>query len=136
VGQTVTPYLLYGDAEAALDFLSRAFGFQEVERRRGSEGYVTHAEMRAGAGRIYLGNPGSGYRNPRQLENSSVLVCVDVDDVDAHCARARTAGAEIRSDPEDQDHGDRRYEAVDPEGHRWFFSQAIAAPGRASGMPR
>ncbi len=123
MGQTVTPYLLYGDAEAALDFLSRAFGFEEVERQRGSDGLITHAEMRVGDGRIYLGNPGPGHRNPRQLESDSVLVCVDVDDVDSHCARARAAGAEIRSDPETQDYGERRYEATDPEGHRWFFSQ-------------
>ncbi|HEY3765044.1 MAG TPA: VOC family protein [Gaiellales bacterium] len=128
MSQAVTPYVLYADAEAALDFLTRAFGFEEVDRQRGSEGDVTHAEMRIGAGRIYLGNPGPGYRNPLELGADSVLVCVDVEDVDSHCDRARQAGAEIRSEPEAQPYGERRYEAADPEGHRWFFSQP--APGR------
>ena len=30
--QTVTPYLLYEDGEAAIDFLTRAFGFREIAR--------------------------------------------------------------------------------------------------------
>jgi uncharacterized glyoxalase superfamily protein PhnB len=31
--QRVTPYLLYEDGEGAIDFLTRAFGFREVDRR-------------------------------------------------------------------------------------------------------
>ena len=34
--QSVTPYLLYEDCDAALDFLARAFGFEEVLRYTGS----------------------------------------------------------------------------------------------------
>jgi uncharacterized glyoxalase superfamily protein PhnB len=51
-----------------------------------------------------------------------------VDDVDAHHARARAAGATIAAPPEDQPYGDRSYRAVDPEGHRWIF----AGPARES----
>jgi len=36
VRQTVTPYLLYEDVEAAAEFLTRAFGFSEVDRARSS----------------------------------------------------------------------------------------------------
>ncbi len=43
------------------------------------------------------------------------------DDVDAHHARAKEAGAVVTT-PEDQPYGDRSYRAVDPEGHRWIFS--------------
>jgi uncharacterized glyoxalase superfamily protein PhnB len=70
--QTVTPYLLYADCEAALDFLSRAFGFEERLRYVGAEGYVNHAEMRIGDGMIYMGNPGDGYRNPKTLGQDTV----------------------------------------------------------------
>ena len=52
-------------------------------------------------------------------------IYVYVDDVDAHYERARTAGAEIIDEPEDQVYGERRYGAVDPEGHRWYFSQVV-----------
>ena len=32
---TITPYLLYADVDAALAFLARAFGFEEVLRHAG-----------------------------------------------------------------------------------------------------
>ena len=48
-----------------------------------------------------------------------------VGDVDEHCVRARAAGAEIVEEPADQEYGERRYAAVDPEGHRWFFAQVV-----------
>jgi uncharacterized glyoxalase superfamily protein PhnB len=48
-----------------------------------------------------------------------------VDNVDGHCERARAAGAEIDEEPADQEYGERRYSAVDLEGHRWFFAQPI-----------
>ena len=35
MAQTVTPYLLYEDGEAAIDFLERAFGFRVVDRTTG-----------------------------------------------------------------------------------------------------
>ena len=123
--QTITPYLLYEDVDAALDFLSRAFGFKEVLRYTGEGGYVNHAEARLGHAAIYLGDPGDHYRNPRQLGQDTVGLYVLVDDVDAHYERARAAGAEIVEEPTDQEYGDRRYTAVDPEGHRWYFAQRV-----------
>jgi len=44
-----------------------------------------------------------------------------VADADAHYAQARSAGAEIIVDIEDQDHGGRAYTCRDPEGHVWNF---------------
>ena len=122
--QTVTPYLLYADVDAALDFLARAFGFEETLRYTGSEGYVNHAEMQVGAaGTIYLGDD---YRNPKQLGRETVGLYVNVDeDVDALCERARAAGAEILDEPKDQEYGDRRFTARDPEGHVWFLAQKV-----------
>ena len=121
--QTITPYLLYKDVEAALDFLAAAFGFREVLRYTGEEGYVNHAEMRTGDAKIYLGDPGEQYRNPAELGQETVGIYVLVDDVDAHFAAAQLAGAEIKQEPTDQEYGERRYTARDPEGHHWFFAQ-------------
>jgi uncharacterized glyoxalase superfamily protein PhnB len=45
-----------------------------------------------------------------------------VDDLDAHFAHAKTAGATIVSEIEQ--HGYRAYSAEDLEGHRWTFAQA------------
>ena len=125
MSQTVTPYLLYADVDAALSFLARAFGFEEVLRYTGAEGYVNHAEMRLGDGTIYLGDPGGQYRNPKQLGQETVGIYVEVDDADAHYERAKAAGAEIPGPPTDEEYGHRRYRATDPEGHQWFFAQVV-----------
>lgn len=123
---TVTPYLLYEHVGAALAWLEQAFGFRERLRMADDDGTVNHAEMDVGAdGVIMLGAPGSGYRNPQRLEGVTVLLHVYVDDIDAHFARAQAAGARILSEPVDKEYGDRRYDAVDLEGHGWSFAQPL-----------
>jgi uncharacterized glyoxalase superfamily protein PhnB len=123
--QSIYPYLLYKDCETALDWLARAFGFEEVLRYTGDEGYINHAEMKLGDAHIFMGDPGEHYRNPKELGQDTVGICVYVDDVDAHFERAKAEGAEIVRPPEDQPYGERRYDATDPEGHRWFFATQI-----------
>ena len=44
-------------------------------------------------------------------------------DVDAHCERARAAGARIIAEPSDQFYGDCSYRAADLDGHVWNFGQ-------------
>jgi uncharacterized glyoxalase superfamily protein PhnB len=122
--QIITPYLLYKDCDAALTFLSEAFGFEEVLRYTGEEGYVNHAEAKLGDARIYMGDPGDDYRNPRDV-GETFGIYVLVDDVNAHCERARAAGAEITEEPADQDYGHRRYSARDPEGVHWYFAAPV-----------
>jgi uncharacterized glyoxalase superfamily protein PhnB len=126
--QVITPYLLYEDVAGALEWLGRAFGFEETLRLTGPDGEVNHAEAWLGGGGIYLGDPGDDYKNPRRLGQETVGVYVLVDDVGAHYERAKAAGAEILAEPEDQEYGDRRYTARDPEGHNWFFAQQIRQP--------
>ena len=124
---TITPYLLYEDVGAAMEFLTQAFGFEEVLRYTGTEGYVNHAEMCLDDDAIYLGDPGPDYRNPGRLGGPTVLIGVsDLTDVDALCERARRAGAQITQEPTDQAYGERRFGAADLEGHHWHFSQPIA----------
>lgn len=125
MSQTITPYVLYEDCDAALDFLSRAFGFEEVLRYTGEAGYVNHAEMRIGDASIFMGDPGDDYENPKKVGHETVGIYVLVDDVDAHHARAQAEGADIRDEPADQEYGERRYTARDPEGHVWFFATPI-----------
>jgi uncharacterized glyoxalase superfamily protein PhnB len=72
-----------------------------------------------------LGYPGADYKSPRKSDHRSGLVHAYVDDVDAHFERAKAAGAEIVMEPTDQDYGDRRYDALDPEGQFWSFSTPL-----------
>ncbi len=124
--QTITPYLLYKDVAAALEFLAAAFGFREVLRYTGEEGYVNHAEMQVGDGKIYLGDPGEQYRSPADLGQETVGIYVLVDDVDAHHDRAKAEGATIVEELVDLPFGHRRYTCDDPQGHEWSFASVVA----------
>jgi uncharacterized glyoxalase superfamily protein PhnB len=52
-----------------------------------------------------------------------------VDDVDHRYERARDAGAEIIEEPTDLPNGHRRFGCADPQGHEWYFAQAIEGAG-------
>jgi uncharacterized glyoxalase superfamily protein PhnB len=123
---TVTPYLYYEDAAAAMDWLVIAFGFEERMRIEDDQGHVRHGELQLGDGLVMVGEPGAGYENPNKRGGRATAgVNVYVDDVDAHFERAKAAGAKINEEPADQDFGDRRYIAEDLEGHDWFFAQRL-----------
>jgi uncharacterized glyoxalase superfamily protein PhnB len=121
--QRFVPYLAYADAEAALRFLCQAFGFEERLRYPMPDGRIGHAELTFGGGVLMLASVYGelGHASPRDLPAVHSQVFCRVDDVDAHFARARAAGAIIASEPADQ-HGERMYRALDHEGHRWIFS--------------
>jgi uncharacterized glyoxalase superfamily protein PhnB len=121
----ITPYLLYEDCDAMLDWLSKAFGFKEVLRFVGEAGYVNHAEMELDGAMIYMGDPGEDFENPRNGGYTGAQLAVEVDDVEAHFERAKAVGAEIIQEPTDQPYGDRRYDAKDPEGHFWSIGQHV-----------
>ena len=123
----VMPYLHYEDAAAALDFLTTAFGFREKYRMDDENGRVGHAEVEIGdRGVVMLGEPGEGYRNPKNIgAKATASIYVYVDDVDAHFVRAKDAGATILREPQDQFYGDRNYGAADPEGHEWYFGTHV-----------
>jgi PhnB protein len=126
VVQRITPYLLYEDVVSASEWLARAFGFREVLRTTGGAGGV-HLEMEIDdeGTRVYAGSPPSGYENPRTVGRTA-LMYVLVEDVDAHHARAKEAGAEIVEELTDTPFGHRRYTCNDPEGHQWSFAAPIA----------
>jgi uncharacterized glyoxalase superfamily protein PhnB len=127
--QIVTPYLLYEDGAAAIEFLTSAFGFREVDRATGSGGGL-HAELEVSpvGGRVYLGQPTGDFRNPGRVGATSQIYVI-VSDVDAHFARAKEAGVEITEEPNDLPFGHRRYGCVDPQGHEWFFAEVIGRAG-------
>jgi PhnB protein len=121
----ITPYLLYHDPDAAVDFLTRAAGFTEKVRMRGEDGKTNHAELEIEGATIMLGNPGGDYKNPNELGGQTQVTYVYVDDVDAHYEGAKAEGADIQREPEDQFYGDRTYSFHDPEGHSWSFATHV-----------
>jgi uncharacterized glyoxalase superfamily protein PhnB len=131
----VIPMLAYEDGPAAMEWLARAFGFNELARIVTPDGRLSHGEMQAGAGMIMMASPTPDYQSPAHHRTTceaakawqSVPYIVDgvlvyVEDVAAHCDTARHAGATILSEPERDEHG-TKYRAEDCEGHRWMFVQ-------------
>lgn len=129
----ITPYLLYRDAGAALDWLAKAFGLRKTrDVFKGEDGRVNHASMTLGEAVLMLGSPGADFQGPRAIGHVTQNLYVDVDDVDKHYARAVKAGANVIEEPTDTAYGARRYGAEDLEGHRWYFAQDLAARPRGS----
>ena len=130
--QRIIPMLNYADAPAAIDFLVRAFGFRERQVYAMKDGRIGHAELALGGNVVMLASvfPEMDQTTPAEAAKSgsggwySQVFCY-VDDVDAHHAQARAAGARITAEPEDQFHGERHYRAEDPEGHRWIFGRRV-----------
>ena len=124
----IVPQLAFDDVGAALEWLTKAFGFSERTEARflKADGSVGHAEMAIGDVWFMLGESGGhGTSSPRTLGGASQFLAVYVTDVEAHCAQARAAGASICAELEDKFWGDRVYEAEDLEGHRWMFCQHV-----------
>ena len=115
---TVFPTLKYDDAQAALEFLTKAFGAERHAVYAGEDGKVNHAELRFGNGLVMFG---SATPELPATRGQGAGVYVVVDDADAHHARARAAGAEVTREPHDTDYGSREYGVRDPEGNAWSF---------------
>jgi uncharacterized glyoxalase superfamily protein PhnB len=123
----IFPSFKYRDANKAIEWLERAFGFRREAVHPGPAGTVAHAELSLGPGTIMLGSmQAPDPANPWAAEARGVYVYVR--DVDAHYRQARAAGAEIVRELADTPYGSREYSARDGEGNLWSFG--TYAPGR------
>ena len=127
--QRIYPYLLYEDMNGTPEFLAKAFGFRKVAPRAAPEGHHHHGhvEMEVEDGsRVRMNTADYDYRSPKSTGYASVVLQIDVADLDAHFARAKDAGATIVKPPHDDSHGERRYIADDLEGQRWCFIESAS----------
>jgi uncharacterized glyoxalase superfamily protein PhnB len=124
---TVIPALRYRDANAAIEWLCRAFGFEKHLVVPDGSGGIAHAQLAFGNGMVMLSSVadtefGRLLRQPDQIggaETQSPYLIVD--DVDALYVRAKQAGASIVIDIRDEDYGGRGFSCRDPEGRLWNF---------------
>jgi uncharacterized glyoxalase superfamily protein PhnB len=138
----ISSALYYENGAEAIDWLCRAFGFEVRLKVEGEGGRIEHSELVFGEGLIMVGEPKPEkfpqMKAPRQVGGGNTQnMMVYVDDVEAHCARAREAGAKIVSEPKTTDYGeeywtDRGYECEDIGGHRWWFYQRLRSPKKSS----
>ena len=119
---TVIPVLIYPDVRAAVAWLEEAVGF--AERLKIGEDH--RSQMRVGEGGAVIIGDVRGDRFPPREGEATHSVMVRVEDAAAHCERARAHGAAIIEEPRDHPYGERQYNAADPWGHQWTFSQTLA----------
>ena len=83
---SIIPMLVYDDAPAAIEFLCRAFGFEEKFRFPMPDGRIGHAELTLdGQVVLMLASvyPEMGFASPADLEGVPSQIYCRVDDVDA-----------------------------------------------------
>ncbi len=132
---SLVPVLRYADCNAALEFLTRTFGFTEGNVFRDEAGKVMHAELWFGNGGVMISpvmdTPfGKFMRQPREAGGVTASFFIVVNDPDAHHQRAVDAGFEILLPRRDESYGSREYSVRDPEGHIWTFGTYDAAASR------
>lgn len=138
----ISAALYYDDPRAAIEWLCSAFGFEVRLLVEGDGGTIEHSELTYGDdGLIMVGGTHKTAtmpwaRAPGQVGGGNTQnLMLYVDDAEAHCARARAAGAEIVREPETHDYGaeywvDRGYACRDIGGHHWWIYQRLATGGR------
>lgn len=130
VRSAIIPCLRYVNAPAAIDFLCEAFGFKRhaVFADHDDPTVIHHAQLIRDGQMIMLSSTlESTFSRTAPMVSVAAAggntqsTYVVIEDVDAHAARARAAGADIYMEPKDQDYGGRGYGARDPEGNAWSF---------------
>ena len=136
--------VFYDDPAKAIDWLCRAFGLEVRLKVEGDDGAIVHSELIFGEGLVMVAGAGrkdpdkeawqGKYVSPRSIQGGNTQsIALFVDDADAHCTRARAAGAQVIREPRTEDYGDdywsdRTYGALDLEGHLWWFMQRLRGP--------
>ena len=133
--------LFYRDANRMIDWLCDAFGFSIRLKVEGDNGRIEHSELEYGEALIMVGDERAGEQprwgvrmvSPLTAGGNTQCLMLFVDDVDGHCAHARSKGATIVDEPAVHDYGedywaDRSYGALDPEGHMWWFTARLRDP--------
>jgi uncharacterized glyoxalase superfamily protein PhnB len=116
---TVLPHIMYQDVAAAIEWLTRVFGFTE-HYRYGEP--PSGAQMHAGKACLMI-KGARGNTTPAQLGYGTQSLTIFLDDVDAHYAKVKSAGAKIVEELHETVYGERQYGVVDLDGHHWLFSQ-------------
>ncbi|WP_046732254.1 VOC family protein [Streptomyces humi] len=111
---TVAPWVVTDDTGAFLDFVTEAFGGEELGRVPTEAGSIGHAEIRIGDTVVLAFD-----RSPDWPVMPSLLR-VFVADADDTFARAVTAGGQVLTAPADHAFGQRGGRVKDPFGNIWW----------------
>ncbi|WP_181805263.1 VOC family protein [Streptomyces shenzhenensis] len=111
---TLAPWVVTDDTGAFLDFVTQAFGGEELGRVRTEDGLVGHAEIRLGDTVVLA------FDRHADWPVMPSLLRVFVPDADDAFARAVAAGARIVTSLADNAFGQRGGRVKDPFGNIWW----------------
>lgn len=113
---TITPNIIVDDAEAAVEFLKRAFGATERYRLVTSNGKVAHCELALGDSVVNIGESMDGF------PAHGLVAQIYVEDSDELFDRAVAAGASVVMSMTDMFFGSREGRVADPFGNVWTIA--------------
>jgi len=114
------PHLTYTDLAKAIHWLTSTFGF--VEHYRYGDP-VQGAQLHLGNAFIMVNSARPGRSSPAALGSETQSLTIFIDDVEAHYAQARAAGASIVEELHETAYGELQYGVEDLERHHWLFSR-------------
>jgi PhnB protein len=122
--QEVTPALVVGDSNQAIEFYKTVFRAKERMRFTERRGKVVHGELTIGHSVIMVSDEfrERGDIGPSREVRSPVRIALYVEDVDAVAERAVAHGASLLIPIADQFYGDRAGRVADPFGHIWILA--------------
>ena len=118
----VAPWVVTEDTGALLDFITVAFGGEELARVQVEDGSIGHAEIRVGETVVLAFD-----RRPEWPAMPSLLR-VWVPDADAAMAAAVDAGARTVTPASDSAFGQRGGRIRDPFGNIWWVVSQVETP--------
>jgi uncharacterized glyoxalase superfamily protein PhnB len=113
---------VYRNLPEAIVWLSRVFGFQE-HYRYGDPASPSGAQLHAGQAWLMVRSARDGERTPAEAGFCTQSLSIFVEDVEAHYARARAAGAKTVEELHETEYGEFQYGVEDLDGHHWLFSR-------------
>lgn len=118
------PRLVVGDAAAAIELYTKAFGAEEVERHE-HDGRIVHAMLTIGGVQVAVKDEDQYDSSPATVGGCPVIMAVEVDDADAVGERLSAAGGSVVFPIQDHDYGQRAGRFADPWGHQWMVAQPL-----------
>ena len=117
--RAITPYLFAQNAAQLIEFISKAFGGEEVYRKQRPDGAITHAEMRVGDSMLMLGEATEQFG---PMPTSIYLYVSDSDSVYQNALRVGgTSVFPIMTLP----NGERYGGVKDPCGNVWWIATHV-----------
>ena len=113
------PHIVYENVPAAIEWLTRVFGFQE-HYRYGDQ--PDGAQLHLGDAYIMVRSARGPQKSPASLGYGTQSLTVFIDDVDAQFHRVKAGGAKIVEELNDTFYGEHQFGVEDLEGHHWLFA--------------